>query len=170
MKLGCLPYYRNLAAFVDGELPPEKAARVERHLRACEICGAEVRALRGLARLAPPPEIEPGADFDRVFWEKLAGVRRHKEPSALEQALCSLKAFVTSPAGLSLSVGCALAVFVLSLYLLRPMTPAGLPRQELMAAADLELYANFDVIENSEALEHFELIEMLDELQQGGQG
>lgn len=170
MKLQCIPYYRHLTAYVDGELPPEKAARVERHVRACESCSAEVGALRRLARLAPPPEIEPGPEFDRVFWEKLEGARRQKDPTALEHAVFSVKAFVTSPAGLSLSVGFAMAVFALSLYLLRPVTPAGPPRQELMAAADLELYADFDVIENSEALEHFELIEMLDELQQGGQG
>ena len=173
MKLTCIQYHRDLTAYVDGELPPDRAARLERHVRSCAACSADVKALGQLSRLAPPAEIEPSADFDRIFWTRLAEARREKAPSALEQALVSAKLFFASPAGLTLSVGLAMGIFVASLYLMRPGTPASLPpqqRQELMAAAELDLYANFEVIQNSEALENFELIEMLDELKQDEQG
>jgi len=171
MKLKCIKYHRDLAAYVDAELPPDKAARIERHLRTCDCCSADVRALRQLSRLAPPAEIEPSADFERVFWTKLAQARQEKATSALSQAFFSAKSFFTSPAGLSLSAGLAMGIFIVSLYLMRPGAPASLPQQqELMAAAELDLYANFEIIQNSEALENFELIEILDELQQDEQG
>lgn len=171
MKLICIKYNRDLAAYVDGELSSEKAARLERHLRACDSCSADVKALGQLNRLAPPPEITPSADFDRIFWARLAQERQQKSPSLLEQVFFSTKSFFTSPAGLSLSAGLAMAVFLVSLYLMRPGAPANLlQQQELMAAAELDLYANLEVIQNSEALEHFEFIEMLDELQQDNQG
>ena len=171
MKLTCIKHHRNLVAYVDGELPKARAARLELHLRTCDSCSADVRALGQLSGLAPPAEIEPSADFDRVFWARLAEARQQKAPSALSQAFFSAKSFFASPAGLSLSVGLAMGVFMVSLYLMRPVTQVSLPRQqELKAAAELDLYANFDVIQNSEALENFELIEMLDQLKQDKQG
>jgi anti-sigma factor RsiW len=171
MKLTCIKHHRNLAAYVDGELPPDKAARLELHLRSCDCCSADVRELGQLSGLAPPAEIEPSADFDRVFWTRLAEARQEKSPAALSHVFFPAKSFFTSPAGLSLSAGLAMGVFIISLYLMRPVTPAAPPQQqELMAAAELDLYANFEVIQNSEALENFELIEALDELKQDAHG
>ena len=98
-------------------------------------------------------------------WPRRGGLQRN----SLERWRSAAKSFFTRPAGLSLSAGFALGVFVVTLYLLRP-PHAALPQQEVMAAADLDMYSNLDVIQNSEALEHFELIQVLDELKQDGQG
>ncbi len=171
MKLTCIRYHRDLAAYVDRELAPDRAARLERHVRSCESCSAEVKELTQLSRIAPPPEITPSADFDRIFWARRAEERQKQAPPMPGSVFFSIRSFFTTPAGLSLSAGLAMAVFLVSLYLLRPGSPGNmLKQQELMASAELELYANLDVIQNSEALEHFELIEMLDKLQQDGQG
>ncbi len=173
MKLSCMKYHRDLVAYADGELGPERAAGVERHVSGCSRCAAVVKEVRDLNALAPPSPIEPSADFDRVFWTRLAQARQEEAPSCLESLYDSARQLLTRPAGLSLAVGMAMAVFVVALYLMRPIAPAGLPqeqRRELMAAADLDLYANLDVIQDSEALENFELIEALDELNQDMQG
>jgi anti-sigma factor RsiW len=160
----------DLAAYVDGELPPDRAVRIERHVQSCSSCSAVVAGLRQVNALPPLPVIEPSADFDRIFWTKLAGVRQEQEAHHGPGRWRSVaRSFFTRPAGLSLAAGFALGVFVVTLYLLRP-PHAVLPQQEIMAAADLDLYANLDVIQNSEALEHFELIQVLDELKQDGQG
>jgi hypothetical protein len=170
MKLSCMKHENSLVAYVDGELPPDRAVRVERHVQSCSSCRAVVAGLRQVNALPPLPVIEPSAEFDRMFWMKLAGIRQgQEEHHGLWRWRSVARLFLTRPVGLSVSAGLALGVFVVTLYLLRP-PHAALPQQEIMAAADLDLYANLDVIQNSEALEHFELIQVLDELKQDGQG
>jgi anti-sigma factor RsiW len=168
MKLSCMMYLRNVVAFVDSELPPDRAARLDRHLQSCSSCSAVVADLRRINALQPPPEIAPSPDFDSMFRTKLAGQSRVQELSAMPR-LSLAWSFLIRPAGLALSSGLAMVVFAVFLFLMRP-PHAALPQQEVMAAKDLDLYANFDVIQNSEALENFELIQMLDELDQDGQG
>jgi len=166
MKLSCMKHKHDLVAYVDGELLPDRAGRLERHVESCGSCSAVVAELRRLNALPPPAVIEPSADFDRMFWTKLAQARSDQEPEA-GRLLPVMRSFFIRPAGLAVAAGFALIVFVVSLYFLRPPN-AALPQQELMAAADLDLYSNLDVIQNSEALENFELIEILDELDQDG--
>lgn len=51
-----------LSAFQDGELAPCRREEVERHLRACPACGAELENLREVERrlrLLPPPALDP---------------------------------------------------------------------------------------------------------------
>ena len=168
MKLSCMQHSGNLVAYADGELPADRAALVERHVQSCGSCTAVVAELRRVNALPPPPVIEPSADFDRMFWTKLAGARLEQESQA-GRLLSVMRSFLIRPTGLAVSAGIALGVFVVSLYLMRP-PHAALSQQEVMAAADLDLYANLEVIQNSEALENFELIQMLDELDQDGQG
>ncbi len=69
----------DLVAYVDGELSPDRAARVERHVQSCSSCSAVVAGLRQVNALPPFPLIEPSAEFDRMFWTKLAGVRQEQE-------------------------------------------------------------------------------------------
>lgn len=50
---------RSLSAYLDGELPPEEVAEVERHLAECPSCRAELDDLRATVRilkLARTPE------------------------------------------------------------------------------------------------------------------
>jgi anti-sigma factor RsiW len=164
-----MKHERYLVAYVDGELSPDRAARVERHVQSCSSCSAVVAGLRQVNALPPFPLIEPSAEFDRMFWTKLAGVRQELEEHHGREGWRSVRSFLARPVGLSVSAGLALGVFVVTLYLLRPPY-AALPQQEVMVAADLDLYSNLDVIQYSEALENFELIQMLDELEQDAQG
>jgi len=53
----------DLAALLDGALPPERAAEVRAHLAGCPACRAEEARLRGalaaLSALPPAPELPP---------------------------------------------------------------------------------------------------------------
>lgn len=78
----------DLSAWVDGELGPEEAASVERHVVACERCGEQLRLVRGLVRAAgalprdtaPPPEVWTGlrarlaVGRRRAWWPGTAAV------------------------------------------------------------------------------------------------
>lgn len=57
---------RRLSAFLDGDLAPDAAARVEHHLAECPVCRAELAALRrvvdwlhDLPAAEPPPTLAP---------------------------------------------------------------------------------------------------------------
>ncbi len=63
MKISCMKHQHDLVAYVDGELPADRAARVERHLRACSSCSAVVAGLRQVNALPPPALIEPIGGF-----------------------------------------------------------------------------------------------------------
>lgn len=60
-----------LAAYVDQELKQKEAEAIERHVRGCALCQAQVQefmALRGLLAAAPLPNIAPA----NAFWQRLA--------------------------------------------------------------------------------------------------
>jgi hypothetical protein len=67
---------RRLSAFLDGDLTPDAAARIERHLAACPACRAELASLRrvvdwlhDLPAEEPPPTLAP-AIFARIAAEQ----------------------------------------------------------------------------------------------------
>jgi hypothetical protein len=68
-----------LADYVDGDLPPSEATRVEEHLRACATCRQEVRlaaASRATLRSAPDPAPPAGlANAAIAEAERLAATR-----------------------------------------------------------------------------------------------
>jgi len=65
-----------LTGYVDGELPPDEAARVTEHLRACASCREQVEAERSLReRLRGLPAAEPRAGFERELRARLRAAR-----------------------------------------------------------------------------------------------
>jgi len=63
MKRECRAIRRALHAYLDGELPPDRAERVHTHTLACAECGEALRiaaATRDLLRSQPEPEAPPG--------------------------------------------------------------------------------------------------------------
>src|SRR5439155_25665243 len=53
--------------WIDGELPPDEAARVEAHAKSCAACGALVGEARGLvaasSRIVSALDVTPGGDL-----------------------------------------------------------------------------------------------------------
>jgi anti-sigma factor RsiW len=58
--LRCGEVLERLGDFLDGELPPDEAARVQAHLRGCSVCerfgGAMAEVVGGLRRALHEPE------------------------------------------------------------------------------------------------------------------
>lgn len=67
-----------LAAYLDGELPPDQAAAVEQHLAGCAGCAAEVAAQLSLKRSlrAARGQFTPSAAFRQKVRRQIAGRQR----------------------------------------------------------------------------------------------
>jgi len=63
----CRVYEEQLSAYLDGELPAARAARLEAHLRVCPHCRGELNALIGIAEhiRAASRQLEVSQEFDR---------------------------------------------------------------------------------------------------------
>jgi len=108
-----------------------------------------------------PDVIEPSADYDRVFWDKIRTLRaaqanRRTAFLAPLWALLSRRGAFAATGALVLCV--CVAVFLVA------RNSRNLSPDELAVARHMDLFANYEVIEKSEALEHFEVISMLDAL------
>lgn len=70
----CTEVLDDLSDYLDGELPDDRVAKIEAHLRGCDWCerfgGDFADAIAGLRdRLGPPPE--PPADLRARLMERL---------------------------------------------------------------------------------------------------
>ena len=63
----CRLYQRQLSAYLDGELPTTRAARLEAHLRVCTHCRGELNSMVGIADRvrAASRELTVSQDFDQ---------------------------------------------------------------------------------------------------------
>lgn len=110
---------RNLGPYLDGELPPGRAQKVQNHLSSCPRCRTEIEALQGLKALmreASLPSLSPMEEaffWPRVkeriaretrrpgwrlilyrLWDRIVGYPRHALASAvLVLAILSLVVF-----------------------------------------------------------------------------
>ncbi len=93
-------YARQISAYHDGELPPARAAEVEKHLPACALCAEELKRLQAVSRLvasARIPQMSPAllgrlhgsvGSFNEVVVLRLA--RWATELAAAVLVACSL--------------------------------------------------------------------------------
>ncbi len=160
MHRACKHCRKELVAYHDGELSERVRQRVSEHLDRCADCRTELDALRtALALLAAPPEIEPSADYDRRFWDKIRHIRTERAENRARLAdgfwrLLSRRSALAGAAALAVCVCLATLIAVRS-----PRQPSG---EELVIAQNIDLFENLEIIEKSEALEQFELISVLD--------
>jgi len=109
----------DLTALLDGALPSDRAAEVERHLAACAACRADERRLRGavaaLASLPPPPDLPPffGARLEARLREERERGRR----PALGRRLSGLAAAIPHPRLLAVAGAAAAAALVAGMAL-----------------------------------------------------
>ncbi|MFC1591599.1 zf-HC2 domain-containing protein [Thermodesulfobacteriota bacterium] len=165
MMRQCKQYRKHLPAFLDGELTEALSRKVQGHMDGCDSCRLEAEQLRlAVDALLTWEPVTPSADYDRVFWQKIQRVRQQQRKE--QRPLAWLRLLFNTRYGLAASAALALCMCVLTVLTLR--TDSGQPQGPV--AADMELLLNMEVIESSEALEHFELIQMLDVLQQEIEG
>jgi anti-sigma factor RsiW len=149
-----------LTAYLDGALPPDARASVERHLAACARCRAErdrlAAAIALLARLPPAPA--PSPTFEQRFQARLAaegaGARAARGGGLLGRL--SPRWLVPSLAG----AAAAAAVLVLA--------GRGRPRDEAFLAEHLDLFESYEAVASVGAVdrpEDVDVVAHLDELE-----
>jgi predicted anti-sigma-YlaC factor YlaD len=161
MSRDCKKIQKNLTAYFDGELVEEQALVVSRHLETCVSCRQELEALReSLALVLEWKDIEPSAAFDRDFWKKITAYeeRKSRKPGVLSLVWSILTAnYIATPLALAL---------LLLITFFQSKTSQELGLQEKYMIMHTDLFLNMDAIDKKDVLENFEVIEVLDELEQ----
>jgi len=146
-----------LNAWLAGSLPEAESAQVRAHLDACPACDEERRLLEaGRTVLRPLPAAHP-RDW---FAAKVAASAAQVRPRPLGAPWWRL-AF---GGGLLAAAVAALALFVVPA--LHKSQPA--PRDEIVLVQRLDLFEDLGTVQNQDALEDFEVVEVLHTLQPEG--
>jgi anti-sigma factor RsiW len=146
-----------LNAWLAGSLPEAQAREVRVHLASCPACEEERRLLEaGRTVLGPSPLAEPRDWFATKVAARAAQVR----PRPLGAPWWR----VAFGGGLLAGAVAALALFVVPA--LQRRQPA--PRDEIVLAQRLDLFEDLGIVQNEDALEDFEVVEVLHTLQPEG--
>ncbi|RYZ34223.1 MAG: hypothetical protein EOO71_39720 [Myxococcaceae bacterium] len=152
-------YEEDLTAYVDGELPPPRRARMEAHLGTCADCQKTEQLLRvTVARMAELPAFTPSPSARREVLARLDAL-----PPTWRERMASL----LRPGVLVPSAGVA-ATAVLALLVAGRGGVDGAALEELDAGA-LEVATNLELVEDYEVLgldssDDLEVVENLHEL------
>jgi anti-sigma factor RsiW len=147
-----------LNAWLAGSLPEAEAREVREHLASCAACEEERRLLEaGRTVLGALPVVEP-RDW---FATKVAASAAQVRPRPLGAPWWR----VAFGGGLIAGAVAALALFVVP-ALHRQQQAA--PRDEIVLAQRLDLFEDLGIVQNEDALEDFEVVEVLHTLQPEG--
>ncbi len=164
----CSVFQKNSIAYLDGELPAHQARSIAEHLAACSDCRHELDRLRAaLQQLPELPLIQPSREYDRIFWDKIRALRS-KKVERRDGFFASAWLLLTRRTGIAATATVAVCLSLATFFALR--FPRDLSRDEIMIARDIELFSNLELIENSDALEHFEVIKQLDAFAEDANG
>lgn len=145
-----------LSALMDGELSPEHAAAVRRHLDHCDACRRHYDILRQTdAMVRGMSPLTPSADFDRTFWQKAAQWDEHRPGHFWLQVLWGRWR-------LALAAGVAAAAAAVVIFVAIGGNKGPTP-EEVFIAQNMELLENFDMIEHLDMLEHLDAVETMKE-------
>ena len=146
-----------LNAWLSGSLPEAGAAQVHAHLASCPACEEERRLLE-----ASRTALRPGPVVDARPWfaTKVAARAAELRPRPVGAPWWRL-AF-----GGGLAAGALTALTLIAIPALQRHEPA--PREEMILAQRLDLFEDLGIVQNQEALEDFEVVEVLHILQPEG--
>lgn len=142
-----------LSAYLDGELPKSEMDALDIHLEGCPQCRQILATLKTADQMVQElPTLEPSAQFDRTFWQKVDQLEKDRKRYAWLRYLIS----GWRPA---LAGGLA-AILAVVLYSTGngPLSP-----EEMFIAEHMELFENYDMIGNLELLEQWESVEVMRE-------
>ncbi len=149
MKHAC-SYQPFLSAFIDNELPEQRAKEIQEHIQTCETCRNETALIRQIENsMKNFPEIEPSADFERSFWKKINAVEDEKKRWSISN-LFFLKSRPYAAATLIAMLIAGFAFF----YKAPPISKA----EEIIIAEHLELLKDFPIIDHMDFLEDWDEI------------
>ena len=141
-----------LSALIDGELSTADSEAVQKHLQGCGACRRQLAVLeQNEALLKQMPALEPSAEFNRTFWEK---VDQFEQRSARHQWLRYLFTGWRPLLAGGLA-GLAAAVFI-AFGPQKALTP-----EEIFIAENIELLDEFDLIDKMDLLRSWEALEAM---------
>jgi hypothetical protein len=170
MNRKCKKYRKDFVAYLDRELTEKDSASIAGHLLSCAACQKELDELReSMNVLSEWESITPSEGYDRVFWEKVKLVREDKEKKEEKRSFLHVFPLSFHPRfTMVTSAALVIFIFLITFFTLKPHRE--IPQKELYIAKDMELFLNMEIIEQSEALENFEVINLLDVLEQEVKG
>lgn len=150
-------YEEDLTAYVDGELAEGQQTKLQAHLPGCGECQKTLALLqRSVAQLSALPAYEPSGALRKNVLSRIDA-----PPSAWERVRAALRPAVFVPAG---------ALFAAVVVALVWAGGGADPAPQVADAAQLELAANLEVIEDLDVVglespEDLEVIRHLEELE-----
>jgi anti-sigma factor RsiW len=145
-----------LSAWLTGSLPEAEAARVRAHLASCAECEEERRLLEAGRALVPPLEARGPRPW---FASRVAARAAELRPRPVGAPWWPF----------ALGGGLGAAAVVALLVVVRPaLRSPPAPRDDLLLAQRLDLFEDLGIVQNQEALEDFEVVEVLHTLQPEG--
>jgi anti-sigma factor RsiW len=146
---------RLLSALIDGELPEQDMAAVQRHLAGCPQCRQRLEALqRSDAMLRGLESLTPSADFDRSFWRKVDDLQKAEAGRFRPRYWLSGWRPVLAA---GLAAGLVIAVF------LHGHQKQAVSAEEISIARNMELLQNYDMIDHLDMLENLDAGETVKE-------
>jgi len=139
-----------LNAWLSGSLPEAEAAELRSHLAGCAACEEERRLLEASRDVVQPG---PAVEARPWFATKVAARAAELRPRPVGAPWWRL-AF-----GGGLAAGALAALALVAVPALQKHEPA--PREEMILAQRLDLFEDLGIVQNQEALEDFEVVEVL---------
>jgi anti-sigma factor RsiW len=150
----CEKIRREIVAYIDDQLDPDLRAEVEVHLAGCQACRLRLDELeKTVARVDDLPLAIPAPDLLQRFEERL----EHERKGIIGEFLI----WLLRPRML---LGASLAACLLVVLFL-VVRPGGAPvsdASELAIAGHMDLFSDYEAIENLDVLEDLEFIESID--------
>jgi anti-sigma factor RsiW len=117
----CRLYHKQLSAYLDGELPTTRAARLEAHLRVCPHCRGELDSMVGIADRvrAASRELTVSQDFDQRVLRAVGYLQVYPTRTVQRPSLRSVALVLAALAAL---------LGMMWHYLLRPPVPEPAPQ------------------------------------------
>lgn len=144
MKKTC-PHCDLLDPFMDGELPEDQIRFIEHHLSICRICTAELHSLQTLKGLLHELDDVPvSMDYDRNFWKKVDQYEGKRLPVLFRGWFARRWRFGIAP---------LLATFILVIGVTLVRNTQNIPVNDTLLMEQLDLYQDYDVVNNLDALE-----------------
>lgn len=159
----CDSIRENLTAWIDGELPPSERQHLGAHLDSCQACSTEADALRQAItwqeQTLPKGLLEAPVDVDALrigLRRQLVAIHEREESTPVRSWSWLLRPLVMATAAV------AVALFVLVWKVGEPeplLVSLGVEPAPEEVVKKPEMFRYLDVIQNLEALEHFDAVE-----------
>jgi hypothetical protein len=143
---------------MDGELAGPVMDRMRIHLGKCPVCRSSLEKIESAnALMLEIPGMEPSADFDLHFQEKLAALTAPDAPKpGIFHSLWTFLSTTWRPYALGTAAAGALAFFILT-----GSNDSGLAVEEIFLAENLEILQEYELVSNLEFFENLDLIETM---------